>query len=134
MTFSLDFKSGRPVYLQLVEQVRYAAASGALQPGEPLPAIRALAEQLRINRNTVFRAYAELESLGLVATQPGRGTFLTESSSGLTKRMRDKALAARIDEAIVTAHQLKIEREAFLALVTERLDLFERPNASTLNT
>ena len=58
MIFKIDFKSGKPVYLQLVDQIRYAAASGALHSGEPLPSIRPLAEELRVNRNTIAKAYA----------------------------------------------------------------------------
>ncbi|MGH7991162.1 MAG: GntR family transcriptional regulator, partial [Limisphaerales bacterium] len=71
MLFQINFKSGTPVYLQLVEQIRYAAASGALKTGEPLPPIRALAEELRINRNTVAKAYTELESQGVIQTLQG---------------------------------------------------------------
>jgi GntR family transcriptional regulator len=124
MTFRVDFKSGAPVYLQLVDQVRYAAASGALRPGEPLPPIRPLAEQLRVNRNTVLRAYTELENLGIIETMPGKGSFLKENNSGLTKRVRDKLLAAKIDDAIVTAHQLNVKHDDFTALVAERLQAF----------
>ena len=64
MLIQLNFKSGKPVYLQVVDQVKAAAASGALRAGEPLPSIRPLAEQLRVNRNTVAKAYAELEGPG----------------------------------------------------------------------
>src|SRR5258707_11494180 len=66
MLFQLNFKSGKAVYLQLVDQVRLAAAAGRLQAGESLPAIRPLAEELRGNRNTVAKAYAELESQGVI--------------------------------------------------------------------
>jgi GntR family transcriptional regulator len=62
MMFKVDYKSGKPVYLQIVDQVRHAVASGALQADEPLPSIRPLAEELRINRNTVAKAYTELEA------------------------------------------------------------------------
>ena len=65
MRFQLNFKSGKPVYLQLVDQVKVAAASGAVQPGEALPSIRPLAEELRVNRNTIAKAYTELESQGV---------------------------------------------------------------------
>ena len=65
MIFQIDFKSGKPVYLQLVDQIRYAAASGKLRCGEPLPSIRPLAEELRVNRNTIAKAYAELEGQGV---------------------------------------------------------------------
>ena len=126
MIFQIDFKSGKPVYLQLVDQIRYAAASGALRPGEPLPSIRPLAEELRVNRNTIAKAYAELESQGVIETIPGKGCFLKKNNSPFNKQVRQKLLAAEIDEAVVMAHHLQVDREKFLALVRERLDYFER--------
>ena len=126
MIFQIDFKSGKPVYLQLVDQIRYAAASGGLRSGEPLPSIRPLAEELRVNRNTIAKAYAELESQGVIETIPGKGCFLKKSNSPFTKQVRQKLLAAEIDEAVVMAHHLQVDREKFLALVKERLDYFER--------
>src|SRR5207247_6739679 len=85
MLFQIDFKSGKPVYLQLVDQVRYAAASGALRPGEALPSIRPLAEELRLNRNTIAKAYSELESQGVIETVPGKGCFLKSNNTPFTK-------------------------------------------------
>ena len=126
MMFQIDFKSGKPVYLQLADQVRYAAASGSLRPGDPLPSIRPLAEELRVNRNTVAKAYAELEGQGVIETIPGKGCFLKKSDSPFNKQVRQKLLAAEIDEAVVMAHHLQVDREKFLALVKERLDYFER--------
>ncbi len=76
MRIHLNFKSGKPVYLQVVDQVKSAAASGAIRSGEPLPSIRPLAEELRVNRNTVAKAYAELESQGVIETIAGKGCFL----------------------------------------------------------
>ena len=73
MRFAINFKSGKPVYLQLTDQVKSAAASGALRTGECLPSIRPLAEELRVNRNTVAKAYAELEAQGVIETHPGKG-------------------------------------------------------------
>ena len=130
MVFQIDFKAGKPVYLQLVDQVRYAAASGALRPGEPLPSIRPLAEQLRVNRNTIAKAYGELESQGVIETIAGKGCFLKENSSPFTKSVRQKLLIKEVDEAVVTAHHLQVDREAFLALINDRLDYFERKVAS----
>jgi GntR family transcriptional regulator len=131
MMFQIDFKSGKPVYLQLADQVRYAAASGALRPGDPLPSIRPLAEELRVNRNTVAKAYAELESQGVIETAPGKGCFLTENNSPFTKQVRQKLLITEIDEAVVMAHHLQVGRDRFLALVNERLDYFERKSGAT---
>ena len=126
MLFQIDFKAGKPVYLQLVDQVRYAAASGMLRPGEPLPGIRPLAEELRVNRNTIAKAYAELESQGVIETLPGKGCFLKANNSPFTKVVRDKLLEKEIDEAVVMAHHLRIRRDAFMQMVNERLDHFER--------
>ena len=126
MVFKIDFKSGKPVYLQLVDQIRYAAASAMLRTGEPLPSIRPLAEELRVNRNTIAKAYTELESQGVIETIPGKGCFLKENSSPFTKPVRQKLLLAEVDEAVVMAHHLQVDRKTFLALVKERLDHFER--------
>jgi GntR family transcriptional regulator len=129
MILQIDFKAGKPVYLQLVDQIRYAAAAGRLRPGEPLPSIRPLAEELRVNRNTIAKAYAELENQGVIETLPGKGCFLKANSSPFTKPVRHKLLLTEIDEAVVMAHHLQVDRDKFLALVQERLDYFE--NKST---
>src|SRR5258707_2087156 len=130
MLIQLNFKSGKPVYLQVVDQVKSAAASGALQAGEPLPPIRPLAEQLRINRNTVAKAYAELESQGIIETRAGKGCFVTENNSPFKKVVRQKLLADDIDAAIVQAHHLQVDEKDFLQMVKERLSVFEEKNRS----
>src|SRR6266852_5272579 len=101
MLLQIDFKSGKPVYLQLVDQIRYAAASGGLRTGEPLPSIRPLAEDLRVNRNTVAKAYAELENQGVIETIVGKGCFVRANRSPYKKDVRRKLLAESIDEAVV---------------------------------
>ena len=130
MLIQLNFKSGLPVYLQIAEQIRAAAASGALRAGEPLPGIRPLAEQLRINRNTVAKAYAELETQGVIETLAGKGCFLKATSSPLKKSARHDRLTAEIDQAIVAAHHLQVPRAEFLALVKDRLDHFAEQQES----
>ena len=126
MMFQIDFKTGKPVYLQLVDQIRYSAASGAMRPGEPLPSIRPLAEDLRVNRNTIAKAYAELESQGVIETIPGKGCFLKENNPPFTRQVRQRLLVTEIDEAVVMAHHLNVDPGKFLALVRERLDYFHR--------
>src|SRR5215211_5131831 len=113
MQFAINFKSGKPVYLQLADQVRTAAASGALRTGECLPSIRPLAEELRVNRNTVAKAYSELESQGVIETRPGKGCFLREAQSLLRKDARRNALAETIDESVIHAHHLSLSRSDF---------------------
>src|ERR1051325_11440492 len=125
MMLQVNFKSGKPVYLQVVDQIKSAAASGALQEGEPLPSIRPLAEELRVNRNTMAKAYTELESQGVIETLPGKGCFLKANHSPLKKDVRRKLLVDEIDQAIVQAHHLQVPRPEFLDLARDRFDALE---------
>jgi GntR family transcriptional regulator len=129
MLFQLDFKSGKPVYLQLVDQVRVAAASGAIRAGEPLPGIRPLAEELRVNRNTIAKAYSELESQGIVETMAGKGCFIRVNSSPFRKEVRRKLLAETLDHAVIHAHHLNIGKVDFLRVAEERFDALEHKRA-----
>ena len=129
MIFQVDFQAGKPVYLQLADQIRHAAASGRLRPGDPLPALRPLAEELRINRNTIAKAYAELEGQGIIETIHGKGYFLKSANSPFNGQARQRLLLTEIDEAVVMAHNLQVDREKFLALIRKRLDYFERKSA-----
>src|SRR2546430_13637351 len=122
MLFQLNFKSGKPVYLQVADQVKAAAASGALKAGEPLPSIRPLAEDLRVNRNTIAKAYTELESQGVIETIPGKGCFLKPNNSPLKKEIRRKLLIEEIDQAVVQAHHLQVPPDEFLEMARESLD------------
>src|SRR5215470_1799706 len=121
MLLQINFKSGKPVYLQLVDQIKTAAASGTVQAGEALPSIRPLAEELRVNRNTIAKAYTELESQGVIETLPGRGCFIRPNNSPLKKEVRRKLLIEEIDQVIVQAHHLQVPSEEFMNLVRERL-------------
>jgi GntR family transcriptional regulator len=125
MLFQINFKSGKPIYLQVVDQVKAAAASGALRAGETLPSIRPLAEELRVNRNTIAKAYSELENLGIVETQPGRGCFLKENNGAVRKDVRRKLLISEIDQTLIQAHHLQVSRKELLELIHERLDALE---------
>src|SRR3954468_13819349 len=131
MIFQIDFKSGKPVYLQLADQIRYAAASGSLRPGDPLPSIRPLAEELRVNRNTIAKAYSELENEGIIETLPGKGCFVAANHSPLKKQVRVKLVTDEIDAAVVQAHHLQIGREDFLRLAEERYDLLAGKRAES---
>lgn len=124
MQFQLNFKSSKPVYLQLVDQVKSAAASGAVLAGEPLPSIRPLAEQLRVNRNTVAKAYAELESQHVIETVAGKGCFIREIGSPFKKDVRIKLLTEEIDQAVVQGHHLQVSKDDFLRLAEARFDAF----------
>jgi len=83
----LDFRSGEPIYLQLVRQIEQLVAQGDLKTGAQLPTVRELATELRINFNTVARAYRLLDDVGLISTQRGRGTYIWELPSAETAQM-----------------------------------------------
>ena len=129
MRLLLNFKSGRPVYLQLVDQVRAAVASGTLRAGDTLPSIRPLAEELRVNRNTVAKAYTELENQGVIETLAGKGCFVRAGSSPLRKEVRKTMLARALDEAVIQAHHLQVGRTDFLDLAEERFDALTNTRA-----
>jgi GntR family transcriptional regulator len=76
---NLDFNSGIPIYIQIVDQVRALLLSGELKPGDQLPTVRQLASELRVNFNTIARAYRLLDEARLISTQRGRGTYLLDA-------------------------------------------------------
>lgn len=93
MQINLDFRSGEPIYLQIVAQVRQLVQDGRLKTGDQLPTVRQLATDLRINFNTVARAYRLLDEAGLISTQQGRGTYIWEHPSAeVDRHLRHKSL------------------------------------------
>lgn len=103
----LDFRSGIPIYSQIVEQVKQQVISGELKPGVQLPTVRALALELRVNFNTVARAYRLLDEVGIISTQQGRGTYILEvPSPERTDKLRQQALEALTRDYLSEAHRL----------------------------
>lgn len=116
---------GVPIYLQIVNQVKYLVAAGRLTPGDELPPIRALAERLTVNPNTVARAYRELENAGVVEKRRTTGTYVSDAGSRLARRERRKILAGRIDALLAEARQLGIGTDEVVELVRERDGLLQ---------
>jgi GntR family transcriptional regulator len=93
MNLEIDFRSGIPIYLQVVERIKERLASGQLQPGDQLPTVRSLALELRVNFNTIARAYRIMDESGIISTQQGRGTYILEMPNPeVIGSMRSKAL------------------------------------------
>ena len=106
-SIQLDFRSGTPIYTQIVEQVKQQMVSGLLSPGDQLPTVRALALELRVNFNTVARAYRLLDEAGIISTQQGRGTYILEvPPPERTDKLRQQALAALTRDYLVEALRL----------------------------
>ena len=111
---------GVPIYLQIVNQIKYAVASGRLATGDELPPIRVLAERLLINPNTVARAYRELETAGIVEKRRTAGTYVSDQGSPLARRERIKILSERIDALLAEARQMDIGFDDLVKLIEQR--------------
>ncbi|MFN5467148.1 MAG: GntR family transcriptional regulator [Pirellulaceae bacterium] len=119
MQIHIQAHDGVPIYLQVMQQIKYLVASGRLQPGEELPSIRTLAEQLLVNPNTIARAYRELETAGVVEKRRTAGTFVADSGSPLARKERLKLLNERIDQLLVEAFQMGFDLQDVLKLVQQ---------------
>lgn len=120
MQIHLSTQDGVPIYLQIVNQIKYLVAAGRLAAGAELPAIRALAEQLLVNPNTVARAYRELEVAGVVVKRRTSGTYVSDAGSPLARRERRKILIQRVDALLAEADQMNIAFEDVVELLHER--------------
>lgn len=133
MQIHIHAQDGVPIYLQIVQQVKYLVASGRLQPGEELPSIRVLAEQLLVNPNTIARAYRELETAGVVEKRRTAGTFIAESGSPLARKERLKLLNERVDQLLVEASQMGFELNEVLKLIQQREHVLRQPKKEERN-
>jgi GntR family transcriptional regulator len=106
MQIELDFRSGIPIYVQIMDQVKHLIATGALRPGDQLPTVRQLAADLRVNFNTVARAYRMLDEAGIISTQHGRGTYLLEETEQASRKLRQQALEGLTRHYLAEANKL----------------------------
>jgi GntR family transcriptional regulator len=116
----ISASDGVPIYLQIVNQVKYQVASGRLAPGVEMPPIRVLAEQLVVNPNTVARAYRELELAGVVTKRRTAGTYVSDGGSPLARRERVRILTERVDALLAEARQMNIRTEEIVELLQQR--------------
>jgi GntR family transcriptional regulator len=101
MDIKIDFRSGQPIYIQIVEQIQMMIANNELRPGDQLPTVRQLATDLRVNFNTVARAYRLLDEGGLISTQHGRGTYVWETPSEESlRKLRKQSLREHIEHML----------------------------------
>jgi GntR family transcriptional regulator len=127
MNLELDFRSGIPIYLQVVDRIKEMITDGRLKRGDQLPTVRALAQELRINFNTVARAYRILDESGIISTQQGRGTYILEiPPPEVTQAMRQTTLEALTDHYLDDVLRLGFSPEEILSYVHQRLKSKER--------
>jgi len=124
MPFHLAITPGgdTPIYRQIAEGVRRAILAGKVAPGDPLPSVRALAEELVVNPNTVMRAFADLAREGLVDAQPGRGFFIAERRQPYSRTERERRLRAAVETFVHAIAFLDFKPAEVLAPLRERLE------------
>ena len=123
MQIRISETDGVPIYLQIVNQVKFLIASGRLSPGDEMPTIRGLAETLTVNPNTVARAYRELETEGIVEKRRTAGTYVAESGPRLSRTECLKILTERIDALLSEAKQMEIGTQEIVDLIQQRNQL-----------
>jgi GntR family transcriptional regulator len=127
MQIHISQSDGVPIYLQIVNQVKYLVASGRLAQGEELPPIRVLAARLVVNPNTVARAYRELELAGVVTKRRTAGTYVSAAGSPLARRERLRILAGRVDALLAEARQMDIDTNTLVELLRQREEIMQPP-------
>lgn len=131
LLLQIDFRSGLPIYTQIVDQVQAQVVGGVLSPGDQLPTVRALAEELRVNFNTVARAYRILDEARIISTQQGRGTYITEiPQPNVTEQLRKESLEALTQRFISEAMRLGFSKRETSQRVQEQLKAWNESNGS----
>jgi len=122
LLLQIDFRSGLPIYTQIVNQVQAQVVGGVLKPGDQLPTVRALAEELRVNFNTVARAYRILDEARIISTQQGRGTYITDvPPPKVSERLRRESLEALTRRYFSEAMRLGFSRSEISQIVKDQL-------------
>lgn len=125
MQIHITTSDGVPIYMQVLNQIKYLVAAGRLKAGEELPPIRTLAEKLVVNPNTIARAYRELEMAGIVEKRRTAGTYVTDQGSPLARRERTRILTDRMDQLLAEAVQMDVSLEDVTKLMQQRFSLLK---------
>ncbi len=127
MFTELDFRSHVPIYVQLVDRIKNLVASGTLGPGDQLPTVRQMAAELRVNFNTIARAYRILDEEGVISTQQGRGTYVLEPMPPeRASRLRRAALEGMTKSFLEHAHQVGFKPDEVTMLLDKLIDTWRK--------
>jgi len=131
LTLQLDFRSGLPIYIQITNQIESQVIGGKLQPGDQLPTVRALASELRVNFNTVARAYRMLDEARIISTQQGRGTYITEvPPPNVKEKLRNETLEALARRYIGEALRLEFSKQEISQMIKDQLKAWKESQES----
>ena len=128
MQFRIDNTSERPVYQQIIDQIKHDIALGRLIKDEKLPTVRQLAKQLAINPNTIAKAYRQLEQEGIIVTKPGAGAFVANLDSNLSKSVRKKIVSEELERIAVEAFHMQVDRQTLLEWFENTVEKFNWPS------
>ena len=127
MPIQIDFRSGTPIYIQIMNQIRQMVANGDLKPGDQLPTVRQLAIDLQVNWNTIARAYRLLDEAGLISTQRGRGTFIWEvPSDETTRRLHQQTLEGLTRHYLAEAARLGVSPQEVMRFFQQEIAAWEQ--------
>ena len=131
LALQLDFRSGLPIYIQITNQIENQVVGGILKPGDQLPTVRSLASDLRVNFNTVARAYRMLDEARIISTQQGRGTYITEIPPPEVKdKLRKEMLDALAKRYISEALRLEFSKSEIRLMVSDQLKAWKESQES----
>jgi len=128
MQFRIDNASDRPVYQQIMDQIKRDIALGRLNKDEKLPTVRQLAKQIALNPNTIAKAYRQLEQEGIIVTKPGAGAFIANLDSNLSRAVRKKLVSEELERIAVEAFHMQIDRQTLTELFNNTVDKFKFPS------
>ncbi|MGA9397363.1 MAG: GntR family transcriptional regulator [Anaerolineaceae bacterium] len=131
MNIQIDFRSGVPIYTQIVEQLRQLIHQGEIKVGDKLPTVREMAADLRVNFNTVARAYRILDEAGLISTQLGRGTYIWEvPTKAALKKLREQNLESLTQNYLREALHLGLNPSEIIEEITKQIEDWNNRNQS----
>jgi GntR family transcriptional regulator len=125
MQIRIDNASDRPVYQQIIDQVKRDIALGRLKEGERLPTVRHLAVQLAINPNTIGKAFRALEQDNIIVTRPGAGAFVAAIGTNINMSVRRKIICEDLERVIVEAIHMQIDKQTLTGWFNERVERFK---------
>ncbi len=128
MLLHISPAEGKAIYRQIVDQVKFLVAARRLSPGDELPTVRGLAQQLLINPNTVARAYRELETAGVLYKRQGAGTYVSDGGSPLAEREQQRVLKERVDALVVETLHMNYGLDELIGLIKARHKTLTTPD------
>ena len=128
MQFNINHSSDRPVYQQIMDQVKRDIALGRLIKNEKLPTVRQLAGQIALNPNTIAKAYRQLEQEGIIVTKAGAGAFVANLDSSLSRSVRKKLLSEELERIAVEAYHMQINSQTLLEWFNNAVAKFNLPS------